>query len=54
MLSDGLLLRLLDVGGIAVVSVLLVWRIDVRLASVEKAMNKLASEIHSLVWKLKE
>lgn len=35
--------RLLDVGGILVVSVLLVWRIDARMAGVEGKLSELCS-----------
>ncbi len=51
-MMDELLPRLVDVGGIAVIAVLLVWRIDTRMARVECAMKNLRVAIEKLVWKL--
>ena len=49
-----LLPRLVDVGGVAVIAVLLVWRIDARLANVEREIKHLCGEIHKLVGKLEK
>ena len=54
MIMDELLPRAIELGGVVLIAVLLVWRIDVRMAGVEKAMNKLEKAITKLLWKLEQ
>lgn len=54
MSMEEILPRALELGGTVLIAALLVWRIDTRLASVEKAVNKLAGEIHKLLWKMEK
>ena len=49
---EDLLPRVVELGGVVIIAVLLVWRIDARMASVEKAMNELTAAITKLLWKL--
>ena len=46
---DELLPRALDIGGVVLIAVLLVWRIDVRMANVEKAMKQVCLQIGRLI-----
>lgn len=52
MTIEELIPRALELGGVVMIAVLLVWRIDVRMANVEKAMNRLTTAINKLLWKL--
>ena len=53
-MMDELLPRAIELGGVVLIAVLLVWRIDVRMANVEKAMNKLTLAITKLISKLEK
>ena len=46
--------RAIELGGVVLIAVLLVWRIDTRMAGVEKAMYKLERAITKLLWKLEK
>ena len=53
-MMDELLPRAIELGGVVLIAVLLVWRIDVRMAGIEKAMNKLERAITKLLWRLEK